>query len=135
MFQIKLFQNLTVFLGMIWTLCSIIGLVTKVYLPILFFPFYVLFFYFGFKTNNLLTSINNDGIVISFSFFNKKILYQNIVKYNESYLTDSFCPNGIKSFSIYLTGKKKYIVNYKYSSNAYEVITRNIRRANEETKE
>ncbi len=135
MFQIKLFQNLTVFLGMIWILCSIIGLVTKVYLPILFFPFYALFFYFGVKTHNILTSIGNDGIVISFSFFDKKILYQDIVNYNESYLLDSFCPNGIKSFSICLTGKKKYIVSYKNSSNAYEVITRNIRRANAETKE
>ncbi len=134
MFQIKLFQNLTVFLGVMWILCSIIGLVTKVYLPILFFPFYILFFYFGFTTKNLLTSIDNDGIVISFSFFNKKILYKDIVKHGESFIIKPCCPKRIKAFHISATSSHRYIIKYKESSNAYETIANNIRRANGEPK-
>ncbi len=121
-----LYLKLRNFFMVLITICFLAGIFISIYQSEYFFAaqfsIIVLFVAYLSKSNTILTRVDDDGFIVSFFIFSKKILFKDISTLEKIETNTMHTPRNISEFYFKVGKYIGFMTCFETSSNGYEII-------------
>ncbi len=122
MFETKLFHHGIFGFVMAWFFFTLIGIAKSNLFPLYWSPVAVVILYLSFKFNGLVHVVDDEGVIIKFSYLKKRIKFSEIEEIKTSDIIDFYCPKDVLGFYMRTISNRRYVVLYEKDSNSYKTI-------------
>ena len=122
MFGTKLYQHCVVVFNVMFISLALLGVTNEEFFPVYLLPIPILVTYLSYKTNFIILDIDARGILLTFSFFKKRIEFCEIKGVKVADIIDLNWSGGVRGFYLKTKSNRRYVILYDSSTNAYEII-------------